>query len=163
MARCSGGLGLAAGRIAVKDGLAHAWRVVWGVPAGPACPGGWSGDQHPGAVAAGQALAEQIAQVQRSGAPLEPGMVLGRPAVAELDPAAPPGGYLGDGPFHVGPVSHVVLAQPGTGGPVRAGLPEQVIAFVQDELAAGLAGGAPFPQRAAAAGDAEGGDPGAAY
>ncbi len=68
-------------------------------------------------------------------------MVLGRPAVAELDPAAPPGGYLGDGPFHVGPVSHVVLAQPGAGGPVRAGLPEQVIAFVQDELAAAMRGG----------------------
>jgi len=60
----------------------------------------------------------------------------------------------GGGAFDAGPVSHVVLAQPGIGGPVRAGGPQQVIAFVQDELAAGLAGGAPRLQRAVPAGDA---------
>ena len=56
----------------------------------------------------------------------------------------------------------VLLAQPGIGGPVRAGGAQQVITFVQDELAAGLAGGAALAQRAVPAGHAEGGDPGAA-
>src|SRR6266550_1047990 len=108
----------------------------------------WSGGQRPGAVAAGQALAEQVAQVERGGAALEPGVVPGCPAVAELDPPSPPGGGLGDGAFDVGPVCRVVLAQPAAGGPVRAGGAEQVVAGVQDELAAGLASGAPLAQRA---------------
>src|SRR5712671_8024786 len=77
----------------------------------------WSGGQRPGAVAAGQALAEQVPQVQRGGAALEPGVVPGRPAVAELDPPSPPGGDLGDGAFDVRAVGHVVLAQPAAGGP----------------------------------------------
>src|ERR1019366_3779685 len=75
---------------------------------------------------------------------------------------SPPGGHLGDGAFDVGPVFHVVLAQPGAGGPVPAGGAQQVIALVQDELASGLAGGAACPQRAVAAQRAEGGDPGPA-
>lgn len=57
---------------------------------------------------------------------------------------------------------HVVLAQTAGGGPVRAGGAEQVIAFVQDEVAAGLAGRAPLAQRAVPAQGAEGGDPGPA-
>src|SRR6266849_7055507 len=122
----------------------------------------WSGGQRPGAVTAGQALADQVAQVQRGGAALEPGVVPGRPAVAELEPASPPGGHLGDGTFHVRAVRPVVLAQPAAGGPAGAGGAEQVVAFVQDELAAGLAGGAPGAQRAVPAQDAEGGDPGPA-
>src|SRR6266849_2720924 len=55
----------------------------------------WSGGQRPGAVAAGQALADQVAQVERGGAALEPGVVPGRPAVAELEPSSPPGGHPG--------------------------------------------------------------------
>src|SRR6266702_3028394 len=108
----------------------------------------WSGGQRPGAVVAGQALADQVAQVQRGGAALEPGVVPAGPAVAELEPAAPPGGDLGDGPLDVGPVSHVILAHRGVSRPVRPGGAQQVIARVQDELAAGLAGGAPRAQRA---------------
>ena len=57
-------------------------------------PGCWSGGQHPGAAAPGQAPPDQGAQVQRGGAALEPGVVLGRPAVAEPEPAAPEGGHL---------------------------------------------------------------------
>src|SRR5450432_1190591 len=110
----------------------------------------------------GPAPAGQVAQVQRGGAALEPCVVLCGAAVAELEPASPPGGDLGDGAFHVGPAGHVVLAQPAAGGPVRAGGAQQVITLVQDELAAGLAGSASCPQRAAAAQDAEGGDAGAA-
>src|SRR5260370_41904017 len=100
------------------------WRAD-GRP-GP-CPGCRSGGQDPGAVAEGQALADQVAQVQRGGAALEPGMVLGGAAVAELEPAAAEGGDLGDGAFHVGPPGGVVLAQPG-GGPVAAGAAQQVVA-----------------------------------
>ena len=64
-----------------------------------------------------------------------------------------------DSAFHVGPVFHVVLAQPGGRGPGGPGLPEQVIAGVQDELAAGLGGGAPLAQRAVPAHGAQGRDP----
>src|SRR6266851_2939898 len=103
---------------------------------GPAGLAAWSGGQRPGAVPAGQPPPDQVAQVQRGGAAPEPGVVLCGAAVAELEPASPPGGDLGDGAFHVGPAGHVVLAQPG-GGPVSPRLPEQVVALVQDELAAG--------------------------
>src|ERR1019366_458199 len=138
-------------RLAGRSGLAFpAWLAVW------------SGGQHPDSVVAGQAPAGQVPQVQGGGAALEPGVVPGHPAVAELEAASPPGGDLGDGAFDVGPVFHVVLAQPGAGGPVPAGGAQQVVALVQDELAAGLAGGAPLAQRAAAAQRAEGGGPGPA-
>src|SRR5512132_3730863 len=65
-------------------GLAGAWSAAaaWWL----ACPGGLtaagavsrvrSGGQDPGAVAAGQALADEVAQVEGGGAPLEPGVVL---------------------------------------------------------------------------------------
>src|ERR1019366_2777073 len=136
-------------RLAGRSGLAFpAWLAVW------------SGGQHPDSVVAGQAPAGQVPQVQGGGAALEPGVVPVLPAVAELEAASPPGGDLGDGAFDVGPVFHVVLAQPGAGGPVPAGGGQQVIALVQDDLAAGLAGGAACPQRAVAAQRAEGGDPG---
>ena len=46
--------------------------------------------------------------------------------------------------------------------PAGAGGAEQVIAGVQDELAAGLTGGAPGAQRAIPAQDTEGSDPGPA-
>src|SRR6266516_2967100 len=137
-------------------------RSAWpGWPAARAGIAAWSDDQHPGAVAAGQAPAGQVAQVQRGGAALEPGVILGHSAVAELEPASPPGGDLGDRAFHVGPVGHVVLAQPGD-GPVTAGGAQQVITLVQDELAAGLAGRALLAQRAVPAQRPEGGDAGAA-
>ena len=83
-------------------------------------------------------------------------------AVAELEPASPPGGDLGDGAFDVGPVWPCSPRAARAGGPVRAGGAQQVVALVQDELAAGLAGGAPGAQRAVPAQGAEGGDPGPA-
>src|SRR5258708_1228681 len=52
--------------------------------------------------------------------------------------------------------------RPGGAGPAGAGGGQEVITRVQDELAAGLAGGAPRAQRAVAAHGAEGGDAGAA-
>src|SRR5207245_11525083 len=104
-------------------GQRRAGSAVRTTPGGPAA---WSGGQHPGAVAAGQALPEQVAAVQRGGAALEPGVVPGRPAVAELEPASPPGGDLGDGAFHVGPVCRAVLAPPPAGAPVRTGGAQQV-------------------------------------
>src|SRR5258707_1757894 len=151
--------------LALAGPAAWGTRPSWCPPAWPwagAVLAAWSGGQHPGAVPASQALADEVAQVECGGAALEPGVVLGRPAVAEFEPASAPGGDLGDGPFDVGPVFHVVLPQPAAGGPVLPALPEQVVAFVPDQFAAGLAGGAPLPQRAVAAQDAEGGDPGAA-
>src|SRR5438034_7964106 len=122
---------------------------VAGLPAALIVAGGlgpWSGGQAPGAVLAGQAAAEQAAQVHRGGAALEPGVVLGFSAVAELDPASPPGGNLGDGTLDVGPVGHVVLAQPGACGPGGAGGAQQAVVFVQVQGAAVFGGGAPLAQ-----------------
>src|SRR5512135_156420 len=76
---------------------AGGWPVLVRRRPARARAGCWSGGQHPGAAVPGQALADQIAQVQGGGAALEPGVVLGHPAVAELEPAAPAGGHLGDG------------------------------------------------------------------
>ncbi len=116
-----------------QGGLAGSGRA-WGLSAGVrrlawprAGPAGCSGDQDPGAVAAGQALADQVAQVDRGGAAFELGVVAGRPAVAELEAASPPGGDLGDAAFDVGPVPGVVLAQPGVGGPGGAGGAQQPV------------------------------------
>ena len=106
-----------------------------------------------------RALAGQVAQVQRGGAALEQGVVPGGPAVTELEAPAAPGGDLGDDAFHLGPPGHVVRAQP---GPAGAGGAQHVVARMQDELAAGLAGGAQRAQRAVAAHGAEGSDAGPA-
>lgn len=38
----------------------------------PGLPGGWSGGQDPGSVDAGETAADEVAQVQRGGAALEP-------------------------------------------------------------------------------------------
>ena len=64
--------------------LAGSGRV--GLSGGPGWPPG-SGGQHPGAIAAGQAPADQVAQVEPGGAALEPGIVFDGAAVAELEPA----------------------------------------------------------------------------
>jgi len=61
------GLRVAAGRLSGRPGRR------WPVPAGR------SGGQDPGVVAAGQALAEEVSQVQRGGAALEPGVFLVTP------------------------------------------------------------------------------------
>ena len=63
----------------------------------------------------------------------------------------------GDGPLDVGPVHHVVLAQPGAGGPVRPGSMQQAVVLVQVQGAAGLGGGALAAERAVPAGDPENG------
>src|SRR5205823_1388535 len=132
-----------------------AGRLGPGWPAVLAWLTAWSGDQHPGPIPAGQAPADQVAQVHGGGAAFEPGVVPGGAAVAELEPASPPGGGLGDGAFHVGPVLAVVLAQGRAGSPVAAGGAQQVVVLVQDEGAAMGVRGAAGPQRAAAAGGAE--------
>jgi hypothetical protein len=51
-------------------------------------PGFWgrSGGQDPGSVNAGETVAGEVARVQRGGAALEPGVVLGGAVVAQLDP-----------------------------------------------------------------------------
>src|SRR6266487_6560639 len=122
-----------------------------GSPApGCGCPGASGGGQRPGTVAAGEATADEVAQVQGSGAALEPGVVGGDAQVAQPQAAAATAGKLGDDAFHVGPVAPVVLAQSGVLGPVAAGLTQQGVVVADDELAAGLGGGAPPTQRAGA-------------
>ena len=64
---------------------------------GSACAG-WSG-QHPRPAAAGQAVPQQGAQVERGAPVVQPGVVLGGADVAELDPAAVLGGGPGDDPL----------------------------------------------------------------
>ena len=103
---------------------------------------GWSGGEDPGPVDAGEPAPEQDAQVERGGAALEPGVVLGGAAVAQLDPPSAAGGDLGDGALDVRSVLAVVLAQVRIGGPVRAGGAQQVVAFVQGQGAPGLRRGA---------------------
>src|SRR4029078_9471669 len=71
---------------------------------------GCSAGQGPGAVGAGEATTDQVAQVQRRGAPLEPGVVLDGAAVAQLDPLPALAGDLGDDPLGVPPVVAVGLA-----------------------------------------------------
>jgi len=102
------------------------------------------GGQHPGAVVAGQAAADQVAEVQGGGAALEPDVVGGGAAVAQLQAAAATAGELGDDPFDVGSVLAVVVLELGVGGPLAAGLAEQPIVGVQGQRAAGLGGGAPL-------------------
>src|SRR4029077_5159668 len=118
-------------------------------------PAGWSGGQDPAAVATSQALSEEVTQVQHGGAALEPGVVLGHAAVAELEPASAEGGDLGDGTLDVGPGRHVVLAQLRAGGPGGAGGAQQAVVLVQVQGAAVFGGGAPLAQRAVAAGSPE--------
>src|SRR5207253_3682719 len=112
--------------------------------------------QHPGAVLAGQAPADEVAQVEGCGPVLEPGVVLGRSPVAELETPPAAAGYLRDDALDVGPVLAVVLAQGWLGGPVRPGGAQQRVVLVQDQGAAVLVRGAAGAQRAAAAGGAEG-------
>ena len=81
-------------------------------------------------------------------------------AVAEFEAAAAAAGDLGDDPFHVGPELAVLLPQFGLGGPVTAGLAQQVVSLVQNDFAAGLGRGAPLTQRAVAAQRTEAGHPG---
>src|SRR5713226_7514911 len=122
---------------------------------------GWSG-QHPCPVVAGEAAADEVAQVEGCGAVFEPGVVAGGAEIAESEAPPAAAGDLGDHPFDVGAELPVVLTQPGLGCPAGARGAQQVVAGVQDELAASLTGGAFCPQRAAAAQGAEGSDPGAA-
>src|SRR6266545_2432610 len=123
------------------------WCRPWGGPApGPCWAGASGGGQCPGAVAAGEAAADEVAQVEGGG--------------AALQAAAATAGKLGDDAFHVRPVAPVVIPQVGVLGPVAAGLAQQRVVVAQDELAAGLGRGAPLAQRAGATQRAEGGHPG---
>jgi len=80
-----------------------------------------------------QAAVDEIAQVERGGAVLEPGIVLGGAQVAEFEPPPAAAGDLGDHPFHIRPVFPVVLPQGGLGGPGRAGGPQDRIVRVQPQ------------------------------
>src|SRR5258708_11484904 len=112
--------------------LVPAWQGCWGgrkrrlVPAG-----GWSG-QHPCPVVAGEAAADEVAQVEGCGAVLEPGVVPGGAEGAELEAPPAAAGDLGDHPFDVGAELLVVLTRPGLGSPARARGPPQRVVLVQD-------------------------------
>src|SRR2546430_15735151 len=108
--------------------------------------------QHPGAVLAGQAPVDEVAQVEGCGPVLEPGVVLGRAKVAELEAPPAAAGDLGDDAPDVGAVLAVVLAQGWPGGPVRPGTAQQRVVLVQVKGAPVLGGRAPLAQRAGAAG-----------
>ena len=114
---------------------------------------GLLGCQNPGSCGAGEATAEEIAEVEPGGAAGQPGVVLGRAAVAQFEAATTAAGDLGDDAFHVGPVLAVLLPQFGCGGPVAAGCAQQVVTLVQADGAAGLGGGA-ARQRAGSRGTA---------
>src|SRR6266705_4803111 len=73
---------------------ASACRWAWEVP-------GWSG-QYPGAVAAGQPVPQQGAQVDRGAPVVQPGVVFSGSDVAESDPAAVLGRGPGDDPLDRG-------------------------------------------------------------
>jgi hypothetical protein len=117
-----------------------------GPPSFGRCPGGllgcWSGGEDPGPVDPDEPAPEEGAQIERRGAALEPGVVVDRAAVAQLDPPSAAGGDLGDGALDVRSVLAVVLAQVRIGGPVRAGGAQQVVAFMQGQGAPGLRRGA---------------------
>src|SRR6266498_2968954 len=86
------------------------WCRPWGGPApGPCWAGASGGGQCPGAVAAGEAAADEVAQVEGGGAALQPGVVGGHTQVAQLQAAAATAGKLGDDAFHVRPVAPVVI------------------------------------------------------
>src|SRR6266568_4102894 len=116
---------------------------------------GWSG-QHPCPVVAGEAAADEVAQVEGCGAVLEPGVVPGGAEVAESEAPPAAAGDLGDHPFDAGAELPVVLTQAGLGCPAGARGAQQRIVLVQDQRTAVLAGGAAGAQRAAAACGAEG-------
>lgn len=82
-------------------------------------------------------------------------MVFGGAAVAEFDPSAAAAGDLGDGPFHVRPVSAIPLPKVGIFGPVTSGPAHHRVVRVQLELSPGLGLGAQITQWAAAADSAE--------
>jgi hypothetical protein len=65
------------GAAAWPPGACRSWSVLAGRPPGSLSRTvvRWSGGQHPDAAVPGQALADQVAQVQRRGAALEPGVV----------------------------------------------------------------------------------------
>src|SRR5258707_750102 len=91
--------------------LSPAWQAWRG-----GCKGAWylpSGGtrEHPCAVIEGQAAADEVAQVEGSGAVLEPGVVAGDTEGARFEAPPAAAGDLGDDPLDVGAVLAVVLPQ----------------------------------------------------
>lgn len=80
-----------------------------------------SGGQDPSSAVVGAAAGDQVAQVEPSGAALEPGVVVDGAAVAQLDSPPAVAGDLGDGPFDVRPLLAVLLAQLRVRGPLGPG------------------------------------------
>ncbi len=110
-------------------GLSYDQAAPRGVRADPGEPAQClvEGEQRPYFLGGpGRVPGAEDVQVRRGGVSFEPGVVPGHSALAELEPASPPGGDLGDGPLDVGPVRHVVLAQSRACGPVRAGGAQQL-------------------------------------
>src|SRR6516165_3177780 len=94
----------------------------------PGGAGRWRSGQDPGSVAAGQAVPEQGAQVDRGAPGVQPGVVLGGAEVAEPDPAAVLGGGPGDDPLDGGPGGVGLLEIVGAG--LGAGGTQQVLVRV---------------------------------
>jgi len=117
------------GRCSRAASLAGGWEWLQEVWSWWPCRSG----ERPCPVAAGQAMVDEVAQVEGGGAVLEPGVVAGGAEVAELEAAPAAGGELGDGPLDVGPVVPVVLAQGWAGGPGAAGGAQQRVVFGQVE------------------------------
>src|SRR3712207_2297622 len=128
------------------------FRVGWARPgsagSGVSVGRGWLDGQSPGAVDAVESAAEEGAQVQRGGAALEPGVVLGGAAVAQRDPAPAAVGDLRDDALNVGSLLLIVRTQLRVAGPVGAGGAQQVVVVVQGDGASGLRSGAADAQRA---------------
>src|SRR5919202_5557206 len=103
---------------------------------------------------------DQPAEVEGGHPGVQPPVVGGHAAVAQFAAAAFRADQPGDGAFDHGPVLAVGLAQVVPVGPVAAGLAQQRVVLVQVEGPTVGAVGAALPQRAAAAGHAEG-DPAA--
>jgi len=108
--------------------------------------------QGPGSVPAGEAEAEaeHAAEVDRGGADVEPGIVLGHAVVAQFQAAAAAGGQVRDDPFDLRPVLAVGGLEGGGVGLLAGGAQQRVV-LAQAQGAAVLAGGAAFPQGAGAA------------
>src|SRR3954454_23465227 len=106
----------------------------------------------PGSLGAVQAEDQHPAQVEGGGAVVQPGVVLGGSAVAE--PAVSAGDEPGDAAFDHRPVLSVDRLELGIGG-ADAGRPGQRVVSAEPHRLAGPAAGAPQPERAGPAGDAE--------
>src|SRR5258705_2012850 len=135
------GAGVCEGVVVVSgDGCVSGGLMAWCARDGRAGRGSGGGqDPSSGEV---QAAVDEVAQVEGGGATPEPCVVIGGAPVAQLEASPASAGDLGDDAFDVGSGSPVAVAQLGVVLPVAAGLTQQVVVFMQDDLPAGLGRGA---------------------